>query len=102
VQGGVPRLTAVLVGPLGRSAIFAGAAGSKPIIVREGDAVASFVVRSIEPGRVTLEGPGGRRELRPVFVNGSELQPPGIEPPASHPAVRAASLRDVPTSGATR
>jgi hypothetical protein len=102
VQGEFPRLAAVLIGPSGRSAIFAGSAGSKPIIVREGDAVASFVVRSIEPGRVTLDGPSGRRELRPVFVNGSELQPSGVQPPASHLPVRAASLRTAPDSGAAR
>lgn len=61
----LPRLTAVLTGPNGRRAIFA--SEPRPIIVTEGGQVGGFTVRSIEPGRVTLIGPGGMELLQPSF-----------------------------------
>ncbi len=63
---GLPRLSAVLVGPFGRSAIFA-AEGQKPMVVLEGSRVGAWTVRSIEDGAVEVIGPGGPRTLHPSF-----------------------------------
>lgn len=65
---GLPRLSGVLVGPFGRSAIFA-SDGGKPLVVGEGSRVADWTVRAIEAGSVDVIGPGGARTLRPSFEN---------------------------------
>lgn len=62
-----PRLTAVLVSPQERLAIFAGVAGGQPLVVREGGAVGDHVVQSIRPGEAILLGPQGPHLLRPEF-----------------------------------
>ncbi len=63
------RLTGVLTGPFDYRAIFVAAADPKPIVVREGDRVANFVVRSIRPGRViVVEAGGAERILQPSFA----------------------------------
>jgi hypothetical protein len=64
---GLPRLSGVLVGPFGRSAIFAGGDGGKGTIVAEGGTVGAYTVSSIAPGRVTIDGPEGTRILHPSF-----------------------------------
>jgi hypothetical protein len=64
---GLPRLTGIAVSPSGRSAIFAGAAAGKPIVVGEGGSVGGYTVRAIAPGRVQVVGPGGERTLSPSF-----------------------------------
>ena len=66
---GLPRLAGVMVGPFGRSAIFA-LEGSKPIVVQEGGAVAAYRVKSIEPEEVRLIGPDGVEVLKPSFAQG--------------------------------
>ena len=63
---GLPRLAGILVGPFGRSAIFA-ADGSKPIVVQEGGHVGAYTVRSIEMAQVRLVGPDGGQVLNPSF-----------------------------------
>ena len=65
---GLPRLSGVLVGPFGRSAIFAGANG-KPLVVNEGGHVNAWVVRSIDADAVKVAGSGGVRLLHPKFQN---------------------------------
>src|SRR5262249_12983841 len=65
---GLPRLSGVLVGPFGRSAIFASDAG-KPLIVAEGSRVAAWTVRTIAAGSVEIVGPGGSQTLHPAFEN---------------------------------
>jgi hypothetical protein len=64
----VPRLTAVLVGPFGRTAMFVatGDAG-KPVVVQEGDKVGPYQVRRITPGAVVVDGPTGRLTLHPTY-----------------------------------
>jgi hypothetical protein len=64
---GLPRLTGVMVGPFGRSAIFAAPEGGKPTIVNEGSNVGVYTVSNIGPGEVTVEGPEGTRVLHPMF-----------------------------------
>jgi hypothetical protein len=63
----MPRLTGVLVTPLGRSAIFAGTDGGKPLIASAGTALGPYVVQAIEPGRVTVAGPQGVLQLQPSY-----------------------------------
>ena len=63
---GLPRLSGVLVGPFGRTAIFA-SDGDKPLVVGEGGQVAQWTVRVIQAGSVEVVGPGGARTLRPSF-----------------------------------
>jgi hypothetical protein len=62
----LPRLTGILVGPFGRSAIFA-SKGSKPIVLGEGGRIDTYTVRSIDAAQVRLDGPNGVQRLRPVF-----------------------------------
>lgn len=63
---GPPRLTGILVGPFGRSAIFAGD-GSKPIVLGEGGRIDAYKVRSIAAAEVQLDGPNGMERLQPAF-----------------------------------
>jgi hypothetical protein len=65
---GLPRLSAVLVGPFGRSAIFA-PDGGKPIIATEGTQIADWTVRAIEANAVEIVGPDGARTVHPTFGN---------------------------------
>jgi hypothetical protein len=64
---GLPRLAGIMVGPFGRSAIFA-ADGTKPIVVQEGGRVAAYTVNSIEATQVRLLGPEGTQVLYPSFA----------------------------------
>jgi hypothetical protein len=57
----LPRLTGVIVGPFGRTAIFAGTDGGKAIVAGEGAAVGQYTVQSIQPGGVTVTGPLGEQ-----------------------------------------
>lgn len=68
---GLPRLAGIVVGPLGRSAIFA-VDGGKPIVVQEGGRVAAYLVKSIEAEEVRLLGPDGARVLSPSFEHGMD------------------------------
>ncbi len=63
----LPRLTAVLIAPEGRTAIFAAGGAAKAMVVREGESIAGFTVVSIAPGSVTVRGPMGVRSLRPLL-----------------------------------
>ena len=62
----LPRMTGVIVTPGGRRAIFAGDNG-KSVVVTEGGRIGAYDVRSIEAGRVTLDGPDGQRVVTPGF-----------------------------------
>jgi hypothetical protein len=63
---GLPRLTGILVGPFGRSAIFV-ANGRKPIVVAEGARIEAYTVKSIEAAGVRVLGPEGMQVLHPTF-----------------------------------
>jgi hypothetical protein len=73
---GLPRLTGILVGPFGRSAIFAGQ-GHKPIVVAEGGRIAAYQVTVIEPTQVRLVGPHGTQVMQPSFDQSAAAQAPG-------------------------
>lgn len=81
----LPRLTGITVSPAGRHAIFAGS-GGKPVVASPGDRLGGFTVRTIEPGQVTVTGPGGSRVLRPSFSE-------------APPAAAAASSPERPLAG---
>jgi hypothetical protein len=66
---GLPRLSGIMVGPSGRSAIFA-AHDSKPIVVAEGGRVGAYTIKSIDPDQVRLVGPHGAQILTPSFEQG--------------------------------
>ncbi len=70
---GLPRLSGVLVGPFGRSAIFA-ADGRKPLVVGEGGHIDAWTVRTIDADEVEVSGPGGASRLRPSFASSSAVQ----------------------------
>jgi hypothetical protein len=73
VKGEGPmRLTGVITGPFGNNAIFMAAGDAKPLVVTEGMQVGDFVIRSIEPGQVVVEGDGNVRTLTPAFVQGGQ------------------------------
>jgi hypothetical protein len=80
------RLTGVLMSPAGKSAIFAGPAGGKPVVVGEGNRIGEYVVGSIDAGAVTVIGPAGERVLRPAF---DPSPPPPKQPPLPKQAVPA-------------
>lgn len=71
---GLPRLTGILVGPFGRRAIFA-APDSKPIVVSEGDLVATYRITGIDTEQVRLTGPQGARVMRPSFLQAASTAP---------------------------
>jgi hypothetical protein len=71
IPDGLPRLAGVMVGPFGRSAIFA-VDGEKPLVLREGGRVNAWTVRLIRAGEVEVEGPGGTRTVRPSFQSSPE------------------------------
>lgn len=62
-----PRLSAVLVGPSDRTAIFVFDDTGKVAIAHEGSTVGPYTVRAIEAGQVQVDGPEGRLTLRPRF-----------------------------------
>jgi hypothetical protein len=64
---GLPRLAGIMVGPFGRSAIFA-TGDAKPMVVEEGAHIASYTVKSIESMQVRLLGPNGEQVLYPTFA----------------------------------
>jgi hypothetical protein len=64
---GLARLSGVILGPAGKSAIFAGNGGGKPVVVGEGAQIGNYVVTSIDIGTVTVTGPVGKRILHPAF-----------------------------------
>ena len=59
----LPRLTGVIVGPFGRTAIFAGTDGGKPLSVGEGKTIGPYTIEAIAPGGVTVTGPEGERNV---------------------------------------
>lgn len=67
-SAGALRLSGVIVGPLGRQAIFEPTGGGKPVVVREGERVGNDVVRSIGPDLVLMVGTDGARALRPAYA----------------------------------
>jgi len=83
----LPRLTAVLSGPFGQRAIFAGPSGDKPLVVSAGDSVGIYRVLRIENGEVTLNGAGETRQLRPSFADAapSPTSPPAMFLPSGLP-----------------
>jgi hypothetical protein len=81
---GLPRLAGILVGPFGRSAIFA-ADGSKPIVVQEGGRVGAYTVRSIEMTQVRIVGPDGAQVLNPSFDQAPNKSATGALAPARRP-----------------
>ena len=62
-----PRLAGVIIGPAGRTAIFAGADG-KSVAVAPGSSIGRFSIKTILPDRVTLAGPDGEIDVRPTFL----------------------------------
>jgi hypothetical protein len=76
----LPRLTGIAISPDRRRAIFAGADGSKPIVVEEGGSIDGFTVQAISPESVKVQGPGGERSVRLAF-DPSPPPPPTPEQP---------------------
>lgn len=91
----LPRLTGVIVGPFGRTAIFAGADGGKAIVAGEGTAVGAYTVQSIRPGGVTVTGPQGARMValsgdattRSALAAEIPRPPPQLPPGLAQPGV---------------
>jgi len=63
----LPRLTGVVVSPVGKFAIFANAEGGKPVVIGEGGHVGAAVIEAIEAGQVTVRGPDGTVVLHSAF-----------------------------------
>lgn len=79
----LPRVTAILVSPGGKSVIFAAGDGGKPVVAGEGSQIGAYQVQSIEVGRVTVLGPSGPQVLGPSFDGNPPPKPPGGPPDLS-------------------
>ena len=64
----VPRLSAILIGPAGKWAIFVSLAGGKPLTLQEGGSVDGFVVRSIKPDHVDIARGDGAQVLHTTYA----------------------------------
>jgi hypothetical protein len=73
---GLPRLSGVLLGPFGRSAIFA-VDGREPLVVDEGGRIDAWTVGTIEADTVQVSGPGGARTVHPSFASSSSATATG-------------------------
>lgn len=69
-----PRLAGVITGPFGNRAIFTVPGSPKSFVAKEGSHVGTFVVGSIQPGRVIVESDGGSHTYRPMYAE--QRQPP--------------------------
>lgn len=63
----MPRLTGVVVSPVGRFALFANADGGRLLVMSEGDHLGAAVIEAIVAGEVTVRGPEGAVVLRSTF-----------------------------------
>jgi hypothetical protein len=84
--GGLARLSGVTVSPFGKSAIFAGGPGGKPIVIEEGARIGGYVVGTIEAGAVTVIGPDGLQVLHPSFDPNVVAKPGVVGSPVPLPA----------------
>jgi len=83
---GLPRLSGVLVGPFGRSAIFE-VDGRRPLVVDEGGRIDTWTVGTIEADAVQISGLGGTRTVRPSFASSASAittGTPGVATPRQH------------------
>lgn len=64
-----PRLTAVLITPAQRLAIFVPAGEGKPLTLTEGGRIGPFLLQAIEDGQVTLAEANKERVVRPSFAS---------------------------------
>jgi len=83
----MPRLTGVVVSPVGRFALFANADGGRPLVMREGDHFGAAVIEAIVAGEVTVRGPDGAVVLRSTFDENAVTAKPAmpIVPPTPRP-----------------
>ncbi len=65
---GMPRLTGIMLGPFGRSAMFAVPGAGKPVVAQPGGRVGGLLVERIEADHVVLTAPAGPLTLRPAFT----------------------------------
>ena len=63
----LPRLAGIIVGPAGRSVIFAGPTGERPLVLAEGDKVGGYLIQSIVADQVVVTSRDGSRVLHPSF-----------------------------------
>ena len=88
----LPRVAGILISPGSKSVIFAGGAGGKPVVAREGGQVGAYQVQSIEVGRVTVVGPEGVRVLSASF----DAATPARSPPVADQGGLAGLLGGLP------
>jgi hypothetical protein len=87
---GLPRLSGIMITPVGRHAIFTSMSGGKPVVVTEGGSVGGYLVEAISPGNVVLAGSDGRHNLRPTFDN---IRPAGQTPQPIIPGAMPAETK---------
>jgi hypothetical protein len=83
----LPRLSGVVVGPGGASAIFSDDHAGRLFVLAPGETIGGYVIRAITPGEVVLDGPEGRQVLTPVERAGPRAEPPPPPSPAEQGAV---------------
>jgi len=93
--GSLPRLTGVVIGPFGQSAIFAATDGGRPTVLTVGQTLGEYTVEKIEPAGVTVSGPQGRdqvslsadaKERHDMAAVMPRPSPPQVPAQAQHPA----------------
>jgi hypothetical protein len=85
----LPRLTAVLVGPFGKTAMFIPNGSDQSVAVQEGGRMGPYRIRLIMPDAVLVEAPDGEHVLHPGF------RPPVQSHPAPGQRAQSAGLRVV-------
>ena len=92
--GSLPRLTGVVIGPFGQSAIFAATGGGRPTVVPVGKTLGEYTVEKIGPGIVTVSGPEGVHQVslaadakarHDMAAELPHLAPAQAQPQAQHP-----------------
>lgn len=92
----LPRLTGVIVGPFGRTAIFAATEGGKPIAVTEGKTIGPYRIEAIAPGGVTVAGPEGERHV-PLAEDATMRNSLAAETPRATPPPGMVAVPGLPT-----
>ncbi len=76
-----------MISSVSRAAIFAPDSGDKPVVVQRGGRIGDFVVQSIAPDAVTVNGPQGAKVLRVTHAGPVAGAPAGAPTGAATPGV---------------
>jgi len=97
---GLPRLSGVIVGTFGRTAIFAGTGGAKSVSVGVGKTLGPYLIEAIEPDGVTVSGPAGEQHVTLTADAAIRSQLAAELPRVLAPALQPAAVPGLPVGSA--